>query len=250
MDHFFVKAWPPTLRSFLARRTELQARVPNVLLWNGYVERWEGRSSRTLVLPTWNVGISRRTKRTCSIPSTLPMWSRFRDSFLEILSSVPDRLFWRSRQSRRLPCTRNHSSFLPFSMSQIEILHAYRRLYRTALQAVHHATPAKYTIRDSMRRAFRFESPEAFESTRIENTQNFLQRAKMDTGMEHRILKNLLHVKYFQHYARRDLRLLVTSSLAQVYQTNSVKNLPTNRSGPRNAKALLDPFRRHLSNVK
>jgi hypothetical protein len=94
-------------------------------------------------------------------------------------------------------------------MTNKAILHAYRNLYRNALRATHRSTPAKHVIRETIRTAFRTESAMHFNLQRVKNTENFLKRAERNTGMEHRILKNLLHVRYWQHHAKRDNRLYV-----------------------------------------
>jgi hypothetical protein len=94
-------------------------------------------------------------------------------------------------------------------MTDKAILHAYRHLYRNALRATHHSSPAKHVIRETIRTAFRTESAAHFNPQRVKNTEDFLKRAERDTGMEHRILKNLLHVRYWQHHAKRDNRLYV-----------------------------------------
>jgi hypothetical protein len=94
-------------------------------------------------------------------------------------------------------------------MTEQAILRSYRHLYRNALRATHHSSPAKYVIKATLRTAFRDEPIENFDIRRIKNTEAFLRRAEQDTGMEHRILKNLLHVRYWQHHGRRDNRLYV-----------------------------------------
>jgi hypothetical protein len=92
-------------------------------------------------------------------------------------------------------------------MTTQEIVSAYRRLYRAALHAVHYSTPARYQIRTAMRSGFRSQSAEYFNLHRVENTLQFLERARTHTGMEHKILKNILHVRYWQNYAKKDHRL-------------------------------------------
>ena len=87
-------------------------------------------------------------------------------------------------------------------MTDKEIIQAYRHLYRAALLATHRASPAKHVIRERIRTAFRTEPRESFDQQRVKNTKAFLDRALKDAGMEHRILKNLLHVRYWQHHAR------------------------------------------------
>ena len=94
-------------------------------------------------------------------------------------------------------------------MTNHEIRLAYRQLFRAALRAVHYSSPAKYQIRDSIRTAFRNEPAERFDARKIANTKEFLRRAEIETGIEHKILRNLLHVRYFQNRAKRENRLLV-----------------------------------------
>ena len=77
-------------------------------------------------------------------------------------------------------------------MSSTEILHAYRHLYRELLRAVRYATPARYIARDQIRRAFR--EPGEFDKAGVKRTMWFLKAAAKETGIEHKILKNLLRV--------------------------------------------------------
>ena len=78
--------------------------------------------------------------------------------------------------------------------SQLQIVHAYRNLYRTALRAVQYSTPTRYQLQDRMRTIFRKGNPANFDQARIDNTILFLEGAAREKGMEHRILKNYLHV--------------------------------------------------------
>lgn len=73
-----------------------------------------------------------------------------------------------------------------------------------------------------MRNAFRTEPFENFNLGKIRNTEDFLKRAEQDTGMEHRILKNLLHVRYWQHHARIDNNLIQqqTSRASRIRKEN------------------------------
>lgn len=83
-------------------------------------------------------------------------------------------------------------------MSTKEILQAYRQLYRAGLHAVRHSRPARFEVRDILREAFRTQPATAFSPRRIQNTVRFLENAGAYTGFEHRILKNLLHLKFWQ----------------------------------------------------
>ncbi|KAI9773945.1 MAG: hypothetical protein M1840_006171 [Geoglossum simile] len=88
--------------------------------------------------------------------------------------------------------------------SRLQTLHAYRHLYRAALRAVQYSSPSRYTIRDHIRPAFRKGNPATFDQGKIDNTLLFLEGAAREKGIEHRILKTLLHV-WFER-ADRDAR--------------------------------------------
>ena len=88
-------------------------------------------------------------------------------------------------------------------MSKTEIIHAYRHLYRELLHAVRYATPARYTARDQLRRAFR--EPRKFDSHEVERMRWFLSAAAKEAGLEHRILKNLLSVAWYREHDNRVL---------------------------------------------
>ena len=79
-----------------------------------------------------------------------------------------------------------------------EIVQTYRQLYRAGLRAVQYSTPARFTLRDRLRRAFRASPVSDFDRRRIDNTLQFLEGATKSWGQEHRILKNLLMVWYHE----------------------------------------------------
>jgi len=85
----------------------------------------------------------------------------------------------------------NTSQLLPKSR---DIVEAYRLLLRTSYQAVRYALPARKVLRGRMRRAFRESPASDFDAQRIANTVRFLQNASRDTGLEHKVLKNLVSV--------------------------------------------------------
>lgn len=82
--------------------------------------------------------------------------------------------------------------------SSTAIIHAYRHLYRNSLRAVQFSKPARYTLRDRLRLAFRKGSAGDLEPQRIQQTIEFLQYATKENGLEHKILKNLLFVWWHQ----------------------------------------------------
>lgn len=82
------------------------------------------------------------------------------------------------------------------STGDLSIVHSYRHLYRALLRAVQFSKPNRYTARDQLRDAFRRGDPAKFDPVKISRTLDFLHGAARETGMEHKILKNLLHTDY------------------------------------------------------
>lgn len=76
----------------------------------------------------------------------------------------------------------------------IQVIHAYRNLYRHLLKAVQYARPNRFIARDQLRKAFR-EPGAQLDPEGIKRTVWFLQAAAKERGLEHRILKNLLTVR-------------------------------------------------------
>jgi hypothetical protein len=79
-----------------------------------------------------------------------------------------------------------------------DVVRAYRHLYRHGLRAVQFSHPARDTLRDRLRTAFRRGDPLAFNQLQIDNTIEFLEGATREKGLEHRLLKSLVHVWYHQ----------------------------------------------------
>ena len=77
------------------------------------------------------------------------------------------------------------------------ILHAYRHIYRQSLQAIQYASPARHTLRKVVNTAFRSGTAEDFDARKIKNTLALLDGAKRARGLEHQVLKSLLHVWWF-----------------------------------------------------
>ena len=75
---------------------------------------------------------------------------------------------------------------------------AYRNLYRHGLQAVQYSKPARYVLRDILREAFGKSPATEYQAKRIGNTILFLQNAAKSKGMEHKIVKNLIFVRWSQ----------------------------------------------------
>ncbi|OAL54328.1 DUF1763-domain-containing protein [Pyrenochaeta sp. DS3sAY3a] len=79
-------------------------------------------------------------------------------------------------------------------MSNEAVVHAYRHLYRQGLRAVQFSKPARFTLRDRLRLAFRRGHVKDFDPRKIKTTLEFLEYATKENGLEHKIVKNLLHV--------------------------------------------------------
>lgn len=78
--------------------------------------------------------------------------------------------------------------------TQKEIVLAYRHLYQHLLRAVQYSKPARFVARDRIRNAFRSSPPEAYDPAKIATTLEFLDGAIKARGVEHRVVKNLMHV--------------------------------------------------------
>ncbi|KAF4126321.1 Pfam:DUF1763 [Geosmithia morbida] len=75
-----------------------------------------------------------------------------------------------------------------------DVIHAYRRLYRSVLRAVQHARPARFVVRDQLRSAFR-EPGAQLDGQAVKRTVWFLEAAAKERGLEHKVLKNLVDVR-------------------------------------------------------
>ncbi|KAG9648700.1 hypothetical protein KCU95_g3241, partial [Aureobasidium melanogenum] len=77
-------------------------------------------------------------------------------------------------------------------MSQ-DIVHAYRHLLRTSLQAIRYAKPARFTLQSHLRSSFR-NPTSPFDSQQLSQTLEFLNNAAKYKGLEDKIVRNLLQV--------------------------------------------------------
>ena len=82
-------------------------------------------------------------------------------------------------------------------MDSAHVRSVYRRLWRAGHYAVQNRAPAKYTIRDKLRYAFRTETklPTALE---IDQTEQFLRTAGRRRGVENNVVRTLC----FLHWDR------------------------------------------------
>ena len=82
--------------------------------------------------------------------------------------------------------------------STVEIIRAYRQLYREGLHAIQYASPARHVLKIQLNQAFRESGAEDFDTQKIENTILFLKCAAKQKGVEHGMLKRLLHVRWYE----------------------------------------------------
>lgn len=98
------------------------------------------------------------------------------------------------------------------TVGRLEIVRSYRNLYRHALRAVQYSSPARYTLKSHLRLAYRSNGAEAFCSLKIDNTLLFLKHAAEVRGLEHRLLKSLLHVWWWQSLSSKQRKVYVPSA--------------------------------------
>ncbi|KAF2631092.1 DUF1763-domain-containing protein [Macroventuria anomochaeta] len=83
-------------------------------------------------------------------------------------------------------------------MSNEAVVHAYRHVLRHSLRAIQFSKPARFTLRDRLRVAFRKGTSSDFDQQKITNTLEFLKYAAKQNGLEHKIVKNLLYTWWYQ----------------------------------------------------
>jgi hypothetical protein len=100
--------------------------------------------------------------------------------------------------------------------TNLEVTHAYRRLYRSLLQAVRYSAPARYVVRDQLRAAFRERSGAGaaaeLDGEGVKRTVWFLEAAARERGLEHKILKNLVRVRLESGWGWRSWRKALNES--------------------------------------
>ncbi|KAL5363063.1 hypothetical protein BJX96DRAFT_155112 [Aspergillus floccosus] len=89
------------------------------------------------------------------------------------------------------------------------VIRAYRHLYRAGLKVINYSSPSRHVLLRTLRSSFQDSSSRDFNPRKIANTLQFLHRAADVAGMEHKIVKNLMMVRYWeQPHLRKDLRIL------------------------------------------
>ncbi|KAF6227733.1 hypothetical protein HO173_012063 [Letharia columbiana] len=65
------------------------------------------------------------------------------------------------------------------------------------MYAVQYAAPARHTLRILLDNAYRTGNAADFDAQKITNTVTFLEGAAREKGLEHRVLKSLLHTWFW-----------------------------------------------------
>jgi len=139
-----------------------------------------------------------------SFPSTEYTPSEANASFLK-LYDFSDSLYSAPRLLLSMSATGQR---LTKAVDQRAIVLAYRHLYRQGLKLVNYSAPARHVILRILRSSFRSASRDDFDPERISNTLHFLQRASEYRGLEHKIVKNLIMVRYWeQPQVKKDVRM-------------------------------------------
>jgi hypothetical protein len=89
-----------------------------------------------------------------------------------------------------------------------EIIVAYRHLYRQCLKVVNYSAPSRHVLLRILRSSFESGSGPDFDTRKIANTLLFLRRASGSTGLEHKIVKNIIMIRYWeQPRIKKDTRM-------------------------------------------
>lgn len=86
-----------------------------------------------------------------------------------------------------------------------EVRSMYRLLFRTGMTAVRWASPARFALRDKLRRQFRSLPRHLCTHGAVGPTLAFLHRAAAVQGTEHRLLKNLCYIEWSRQHELRAL---------------------------------------------
>ncbi|KAJ9193562.1 hypothetical protein DTO166G4_589 [Paecilomyces variotii] len=106
--------------------------------------------------------------------------------------------------------------------TQQAIVLAYRQLYRQGLKVLNYSTPARHVLRRILRTSFRSASRDEFDPNRVANTLQFLQRAADSRGLEHKIVKNLIMVRYWeQPQVKKDARVFKNQDVNDIFLRRS-----------------------------
>jgi hypothetical protein len=116
-----------------------------------------------------------------------------------------------------------------FTLTRLEAIRSYRHLYKALLKAVQYSHPARTICRDQLRDAYRNEPQSNYNPVKIARTLEFLDGAARERGMEHKILKNLLHTRYL-HKMKYECHTLTHVITTDSCSSANIQNFGQNRS--------------------
>lgn len=85
----------------------------------------------------------------------------------------------------------------------MQVVQAYRVLYKQALVAVNYASPSRFVVRDHLREGFRKGHKSNYDSARVQNTIQFLRGAAFPHTLEHKVLQTLVHTWWWRRNQAR-----------------------------------------------
>lgn len=124
------------------------------------------------------------------------------------------------------------------------IILSYRRLYRHALRAVQYSTPARQTIRKRLQDKYRTGQAADYNEQAIENTIEFLRGAANCKGLEHRIVKRLILVWWWETMSTRNVQQYAYLSLFSISALCTHQNRPKKQAAIEGylRRTALEPF--------
>ncbi|KAK9457181.1 hypothetical protein V1511DRAFT_492909 [Dipodascopsis uninucleata] len=99
-------------------------------------------------------------------------------------------------------------------LSTGEVCSLYRHILRTGRRIVKRKAPYKYLFLDITRNMFR-DPQLKYDSLWFKNTLSMLQRAEEYRGMEHRVVKNILHTAWSRQFKYKQRSTIGASKLLE-----------------------------------
>ncbi|GAM82083.1 hypothetical protein ANO11243_000620 [Dothideomycetidae sp. 11243] len=90
----------------------------------------------------------------------------------------------------------------------VDIRLAYRHLLTASYRAVKYSKPARYVLLERLRTSFRSQPVSSYDSAKLDRTLEFLRGAAAVNGVEHRLLRNLVHYWWQDMPDRKKPRLV------------------------------------------
>ncbi len=127
--------------------------------------------------------------------------------------------------------------------SKEAIVLSYRRLYRHGLRAVQYSNPARQTLRTRLQQKYRTGHAADYNEQAIENTIEFLRGAANVKGLEHRIVKRVIFVWWWETMNARNVQQYVPLTYRHLHP--GLIQIRTKKASPMEhylRKTALEPF--------